>query len=44
MMDPFCGTGTSLDAAASLGFSTVGVDLDPPEDIQMSIGASVQQK
>lgn len=44
MMDPFCGTGTSLDAAANLGFSTVGVDLDPPEDIQMSIEASVQQK
>lgn len=43
MLDPFCGTGTSLDAAASMGFSTVGVDLDPPDEIQMSLEASISK-
>lgn len=42
VLDPFCGTGTALEAAASLGFSTVGVDLDPPETLQKSLTASIQ--
>ena len=33
VLDPFCGTGTTLEAAADLGFSTIGVDLDPPDTI-----------
>lgn len=31
VLDPFCGSGTTIDAAGNLGFSGVGVDLDPPE-------------
>lgn len=42
MLDPFCGSGTSLDVAASMGYSTIGVDLDPPEHIQPTLDASTQ--
>ena len=42
VFDPFCGTGTTLEAAADLGFSTVGVDLDPPKTIQQSFATSIQ--
>lgn len=31
VLDPFCGSGTTVDAAAELGLSGVGVDLDPPQ-------------
>jgi DNA modification methylase len=42
VLDPFCGSGTTLEAAASLGFSTVGVDLDQPETVQQSLAAITQ--
>ncbi|WP_253738005.1 DNA methyltransferase [Halohasta salina] len=31
VLDPFCGSGTTVDVAAELGLSGIGVDLDPPE-------------
>lgn len=42
ILDPFCGSGTSLNVSASMGFSTIGVDLDPPEHVQPTLDASTQ--
>jgi DNA modification methylase len=44
VLDPFMGLGTVLQVAARMGFSSMGVDLDPPEDFQLPIGASVVKK
>jgi len=44
VLDPFMGTGTVLNVATRMGFSSLGTDLDPPEDFQMSIEASVANK
>lgn len=40
VLDPFMGSGTTLEVAAQMGFSSVGVDLDPPEDFQLPLGAN----
>lgn len=40
VLDPFMGSGTVLDVATRLGFSSVGVDLDPPDNFQISIEAA----
>lgn len=39
VMDPFMGSGTTLEVALGKGYSVVGVDLDPPEDFQLPITA-----
>lgn len=31
VLDPFCGSGTTVEAATELGFSGIGVDLEPPK-------------
>lgn len=36
-LDPFMGSGTTLQAALKLNLNAVGVDLDPVEDFQMPI-------
>lgn len=41
--DPFCGTGTTVEVAQRMGFDAVGVDIDPPKDIQMSLGAALSR-
>lgn len=40
VMDPFMGSGTVLDVATRMSRSSVGVDLDPPEDFQLSLQAA----
>lgn len=42
VLDPFMGTGTTLNAAKKMGFSAHGVDMDPPDGIQISLDATVQ--
>ncbi len=44
VLDPFMGTGTVLDVATRMGFSSRGTDLDPPEDYQMSLEASAKKQ
>ncbi|MCQ4334765.1 methyltransferase domain-containing protein [Natronomonas sp. F2-12] len=44
VLDPFCGSGTVLDVATRLGFSSRGTDLDPPDDFQMSLEAAAKNK
>jgi len=34
VLDPFAGSGTTIEIATSMGFSAVGVDIDPPEDLR----------
>lgn len=34
VLDPFCGSGTTIEAASKLGMSGIGVDLDPPKQTQ----------
>jgi len=43
VFDPFMGTGSVLDVAVKNGFSAVGTDLDPPEDMQLSINAAAKR-
>lgn len=33
VLDPFAGSGTTIEVAKELGFSGVGVDISPPEDV-----------
>jgi len=33
VLDPFAGSGTTIEVAEELGFSAMGVDIDPPEDL-----------
>lgn len=42
VMDPFMGSGTTLEVASGMGLSSVGVDLDPPKDFQQPISAAKQ--
>jgi len=42
VLDPFMGTGTTLNAAKANGFSAVGVDMDLPDEVQISIEAATQ--
>lgn len=42
VMDPFMGSGTVLEVAARMGFSSIGVDLDPPENFQLPLTAKTQ--
>jgi DNA modification methylase len=44
VLDPFMGSGTVLDVATKMGFSSVGTDLDIPEQVQMSLEASTAKK
>ncbi|QIB75408.1 site-specific DNA-methyltransferase [Halogeometricum borinquense] len=44
VMDPFMGSGTTLEVASNMGLSSVGVDLDPPENVQMPITAAKQKQ
>jgi DNA modification methylase len=37
VLDPFMGSGTTLQAALKMGLNAVGVDLDPVEEFQMPI-------
>jgi DNA modification methylase len=39
VLDPFMGSGTTLEVAARMGYSSVGVDLDPPSDFQLPLSA-----
>lgn len=32
VLDPFCGSGTTVDVAAEMGLSGLGIDLDPPSE------------
>jgi hypothetical protein len=34
VLDPFAGSGTTIEVAENLGISAVGVDIDPPEDLR----------
>ena len=34
VLDPFAGNSTTIEIATSIGFSAVGVDIDPPEDLR----------
>ncbi len=43
-LDPFMGSGTTLQAALKMGLNAVGVDLDPVEDFQMPIQAKSEMK
>jgi hypothetical protein len=40
VLDPFCGTGTTLRVAAGLGRNVVGVDLAPPDAAAVPAGLS----
>lgn len=42
VLDPFMGSGTVLDVASRMGFSSVGTDLDPPDDFQLPITAATE--
>lgn len=44
VLDPFMGSGTVLDVATRMGFSSLGTDLDPPEDCQMTIQSATSKK
>jgi hypothetical protein len=33
VLDPFAGSGTTIEVAKSLGLSSVGVDIDPPDNL-----------
>lgn len=44
VLDPFMGPGTVLQVAARMGFFPIGIDLDPPEDFQLAIGATTVKK
>lgn len=44
VLDPFMGTGTVLDVATRMGFSSRGTDLDPPEEVQMSLEAAAKKE
>lgn len=37
VLDPFAGSGTTIEVAEELGFSAVGVDIDPQEDLNQFI-------
>ncbi len=37
VLDPFMGSGTVLDVATRMGFSSRGTDIDVPDSIQKSI-------
>jgi DNA modification methylase len=39
VFDPFMGSGTTLEVAARMGYSSVGVDLNPPSDFQLPLSA-----
>lgn len=43
VFDPFMGSGTVLDVASRMGFSSVGTDLDIPENFQMSLTSAVRK-
>jgi len=34
VLDPFAGSGTTIEVAISMGLSAVGVDIDPPDDLR----------
>lgn len=34
VFDPFMGSGTTLEVATRMGYSSVGIDLDPPSDLR----------
>lgn len=34
VVDPFTGSGTTVEVARDMGFSAVGVDIDPPRELQ----------
>lgn len=42
-LDPFMGSGTTLQVAMKLGLSAVGVDLDPVEDFQLPIAVEATE-
>jgi DNA modification methylase len=42
VMDPFMGSGTTLEAASGMELSSIGVDLDPPKNFQQPISAAKQ--
>lgn len=42
VLDPFMGSGTTLQVAASMGRSAVGVDLSPPEEFQPTLETPVK--
>jgi len=33
VLDPFAGSGTTIEVAEEMGFNAVGVDIDPPDDL-----------
>ncbi len=46
VLDPFCGSGTTLDAAIQLGRSAIGIDmnLDAVEMTKQRIGETINQR
>jgi len=39
VLDPFMGSGTTLEVAARMGYSSIGIDLNPPSDFQLPLTA-----
>lgn len=39
VLDPFVGTGTTVEAASRCGLSAIGTDLSPPSDFQLPLNA-----
>lgn len=43
VVDPCMGSGTVLEVAAEMGFSSIGVDLDPPDEFQLPLSENPRE-